>query len=74
MSCWAVFAGSFNHDRTRPLRWVGGHEAMDAVKRVGGDTAPVAQPRGEFAVVDRAAAESRLGQPGLPTIVRYFLK
>jgi len=73
-SRWAVFARSFNHDGTGPLRWVGGHKAVDAVKRVGGNAAPVAQPRGKFAVVDCAPAESRLGQPGLPAIIRYFLK
>ncbi len=36
------------------------HEAVDAVERVGGDAAAVAQPRRELAVVDRAAAEGRI--------------
>ena len=53
---------------------MGGHEAVDAIKCVGGNPAAIAQPRGKLAVVDRAAAERRLREPGLPTIVRYFLK
>ena len=50
------------------------HEAVDAVERVGGDAAAVAQPRGELAVVDRAAAERGFGEAGLPAIVGDFLE
>ena len=53
---------------------VGRHEAADAVERLGGDAAAVAQPAGELAVVDRAAAEGRFGQAGLPAIVGDFLQ
>ena len=38
------------------------HEGADAVERVGGDAAAVAQPAGELAVVDGAPAEGRLLQ------------
>jgi len=51
-----------------------GHVAVDAIERVGGDAAAIAQPRRELAVVDGAAAERRLGKPGLPTIIRDFLQ
>ena len=53
---------------------MGSHEAVDAIKRVGGDAAAVAQPRGELAVIDGAAAESGFGKARLPAIVGNFLK
>ncbi len=58
-------------DAARP---VGLHEAADAVERLGGDAAAVAQPRGELAVVDGAPAEGRFGKPGVPAIVGDFLQ
>ena len=42
---------------------MGSHEAVDAVERIGRDAPAVAQPRGELAVVDGAAAEREFGQP-----------
>ncbi len=56
------------------LRGMRRHEAVDAVERVGGDAAAIAQPRGELAVVDGAAAEGRFGKPGLAAIVGDFVK
>src|SRR4029450_10667533 len=53
---------------------VRGDEGADAVKRVGGDAAAVAQPGGELAVIDRAPAEGRLGEAGVPAIVGNFLQ
>src|SRR5262245_52785558 len=53
---------------------VGGDEGADAVERVGGDAAAVAQPGGELAVIDSAPAEGRLGKPGVPAIVGNFLQ
>src|SRR6478752_832820 len=57
------FAGSFNHDWTGPLWRVSSHESMDAIERVGGDAAAVAQPRGELAVIDSAPSERGLREP-----------
>src|SRR5262249_30054156 len=48
------------------------HEGADAVERVGGDAAAVAQAAGELAVVDGAAAESRLREPGLTAEIGDF--
>jgi hypothetical protein len=53
---------------------MGLHEAVDAIERVGGDAAAVAQPRRELAVVDGAAAERGFGQPGAAAIVGDLLK
>ena len=50
------------------------HEAADAVERFGGDAAAVAQPAGELAVVDGAAAEGRFGQAGLAAVIGNFLQ
>ena len=50
------------------------HEAVDAVERVGGDAAAIAQPRGKLAVVDGAPAEGRFRQAGLAAIVGDFRK
>jgi hypothetical protein len=44
---------------------VAGHEGADALKRVGCDTAAIAQTAGELAVVDGASPECRLRQPAL---------
>jgi len=52
-------------DQRRPRRDLGavlGNEGADAVERVGGDAAAVAQAVGELAVVDGAAAEGGFGQ------------
>src|SRR5262249_60021806 len=51
-----------------------GHEGADGVERMGGNAPAVAQPAREFAVVDRAPAEGRLGKPGLAAIVGNFLQ
>jgi hypothetical protein len=51
-----------------------GHEVVDAIERVGGDAAAVAQSRRELAVVDGTAAERRFGKPGLSAIIRDFLQ
>ncbi len=67
-------ADALDDDGTRPLRWVGSHEVVDAVEGVGGDATATSQPRGELAVIDGAAPESRFRQPCLPAIVRDFLK
>ena len=57
-----------------PSGRVGSHEAVDAVERVGGDAAAVAQPGGELAVIDGAASEGRFGKSGLAAIIADFLK
>src|SRR5262249_18201010 len=59
---------------TRNRRAVGFHEAADAVERLGGDAAAVAQPRGELAVVDGAPAEGRFRKSAVPAIVGDFLQ
>src|SRR5437870_3489826 len=51
-----------------------GDEGADAVERVGGDTAAVAQSCGELAVIDRAPAEGRLRESGMPAVVGNFLQ
>src|SRR5512143_2250493 len=56
------FGGASNSMRRRGAAR---HEGADAIERVGGDAAAVAQPVGELAVVDGAAAEGRLGEPTL---------
>ena len=63
-------------DDGRPfaLRRMRLHEAVDAIERVGGDAAAIAQPRCELAVIHRAAAESGFGEPGLPAIIGDFLE
>ena len=63
-------------DDRRPfaLRRIRRHEAVDAVERVGGDAAAVAQPRRKLAVVDGAAAEGGFRQSGLAAIVGDFRK
>src|SRR5271169_2261779 len=68
------FAGSFNHDWTWPLWRMSSHEAMDAIKCVGCDTAAVAQPRGKFAVIHGPASKRGLCEARLPAIVRDFLE
>src|SRR5262245_43379944 len=55
-------------------RAVAGDEGADTVERVGGDTAAVAQPGGELAVVDGAPSESRLGKSAVPAIVGDLLQ
>ena len=70
----AQLARAFDDRGARALRGMGRHEAVDAVERVGGNAAAVAQPRGELAVIDRAASEGRFRQAGLPAIIRNLLK
>ena len=41
------------------------HEAADALERIGGDAAAIAQAVGELAVIDRAAAEGGFGEAAL---------
>ena len=65
---------AFDDRRAAALRRMRRHEAVDAVERVGGDAAAVAQPRRELAVIDGAPAEGRFRQPGLPAIVGDFLQ
>src|SRR4051794_6958449 len=60
--------------RGRGRAFVGLHEGADGVERVGGDAPAVAQPRRELAVVDRAAAEGRLRQPGVTAIIGDLLQ
>ena len=50
------------------------HEGADAVERLGGDAPAVAQPAGELAVVDGAAAEGRFRKAGVAAIVGDFLQ
>ena len=59
--------GASNSTRRRAGARVGAarHEGADAVERVGGDAAAIAQAAGELAVVDGAAAEGRFGEPAL---------
>jgi len=50
-----------------------GHKAVDAVERVGGDAAAIAQPRRQFAIVDSAPAEGGFGKSGMPAIIGNLL-
>ena len=53
---------------------VSGDEGLNAVQRVRGDAAAVAQSGREFAVVHGAPSECGLREPGLTTIVGDFLE
>ena len=53
---------------------VSGDEGLNAVERVGGDAAAVAQPGSELAVIDGAPSECGLRKPGLTTIIGDFLE
>src|SRR5215475_2806853 len=70
----ARLARALDDGRTRNRGAVGFHEAADAVERLGGDAAAVAQPRGELAVVDGAPAEGRFRKSAVPAIVGDFLQ
>src|SRR5262245_36579561 len=70
----ARFARSLDDGGTRDRGAVGLHEAADAVERLGGDAAAVAQPRGELAVVDGAPAEGRFRKSAVPAIVGDLLQ
>src|SRR5262249_2761731 len=48
------------------------HEGANAVEGVGGDAAAIAQAARKLAVVDRAAAECRLGETGLTAEIGDF--
>jgi hypothetical protein len=48
---------------------IGVHEGLDAVHRLGGDAAAVAQAISELAVIDGAASERRFRQPGLAAVI-----
>ena len=64
-------------DQRRPsgdVRAVLDHEGADAVERIGGDAAAIAQAVGELAVIDGAAAEGGFGQAGLAAVVGDFLE
>ena len=65
----ALDDGGTCRQRGRP---VAVHEGTDAVERLGGDAAAVAQPRCQLAVVDRAPAEGQFGEPGLAAVVGDF--
>src|SRR5215472_6482348 len=70
----ARLARALDDGGTRNRGPVGLHEAADAVERLGGDAAAVAQPRGELAVVDGAPAERRFRKSAVPAIVGDFLQ
>src|SRR5262249_23518073 len=70
----ARLARALDDRGTRNRGPVGLHEAADAVERLGRDAAAVAQPRGELAVVDRAAAEGRFRKSAVPAVVGDFLQ
>src|SRR5262245_3085349 len=70
----ARFARSLDDGGTRDRGPVGLHEAADAVERLGGDAAAVAQPRGELAVIDGTPAEGRFRKSAVPAIVGDFLQ
>ena len=69
-----MVARPLDHDGTRPIGRVGSHEAMNAVKRVGGYSAAIAESRCELSIVDGAPSEGRLGKAGLTAIIGDFLK
>ncbi len=50
------------------------HEIADALERVGGDAAAIAQAAGKLAVVDRAAAEGRFCETSAPAEFADFLQ
>src|SRR5262245_41512046 len=70
----ARFARALDDGGTRDRGPVGLHEAADAVERLGGDAAAVAQPRSELAVIDGAPAEGRFRKSAVPAIVGDFLQ
>ena len=47
---------------SRLLGWRGRHKSMDAVKRLVGDAAAIAQPCGKLAVINGAPPEGGLGK------------
>ena len=59
----ARLARAFDDRQPLALRRMRRHKTVDAVERVGGDAAAVAQPRRKLAVVDGAAAEGGFGKP-----------
>ena len=63
-----------DHRRARRRVAIGRHEGADAIERLGGDAAAVAQPACELAVVDRAPAEGRFSEAGVSAIFGYFLQ
>src|SRR5262249_9206881 len=65
---------AIDHGRSRHGIAVRRHERADAVERLGGDAAAVAQAAGELAVIDGEAAEGRFRKAGLATIVGDFLQ
>src|SRR5262249_54367067 len=70
----ARLARALDDGGTRNRGAVGFHEAADAVERLGGDAAAVAQPRGELTVVDGAPAEGRFRKSAVPAIVGDLLQ
>jgi hypothetical protein len=70
----AAVAGPFNNDGTRPKGWMGRHEAMNAIERIGSDPAAVAKARRELSVVNGASSEGGFGKTGLTAIIRDFLE
>jgi len=67
-------AGALDDGGALLLGGIGRHEAVNAVERVGGDAAAIAQPRRKLAVVHRAAAEGGFGQAGAAAIIGDFRK
>ena len=53
---------------------MGVQERTDTVKRLGRDPSAIAEPRGELAVIDGAAAEGGFRKPAVPTIVGDLLQ
>src|SRR5262249_1687308 len=70
----ARFARALDDGGTRNRGAVGLHKAADAVERLGGDAAAVAQPRRELTVVDSAPAEGRFRKSAVPAIVGDLLQ
>src|SRR5690348_14596149 len=56
------------------MRRMRSHEAVNAVERIGGDAAAVAQARRQLAVIDRAPAEGGFRKSGAPAVVRNLLE
>ena len=70
----ARLAYAFDDGGTRRHRAVVLHELADAIDCLGGDAAAIAQPLGELAVVDGAAAEGGFRKSAVPAIVGDFLQ
>ena len=72
----AVAGGGVEQHAAAGRRGIGvaRHEGADALQRVGGDAAAIAQAAGELAVVDGAATEGGFGQAALTAEFADLLK